>query len=236
MKPEVRRRLDEEFAGHFGCRPMDLCAGRIIPIAGGRAPLTVAVTAAGGIANSSTLSLERLARAVEGVQRTDLLGEDCIRRLIGLLPRRDPAWRVGEADVLFYCTPETFRADAGTGTEPIRPGDALWQEDAETEREFAEKGKRWHVDATFAVYVGTVRASTARLIDQGRPPFRAVGVATAPPFRGRGYAKACVSAATAWALEHDLVPLYNTQTSNVASIAVARAAGYVEYLHSLSVC
>ena len=226
--------LDEEFAGHFGCRAEDLRAGKVLAIAGGRAPLTVVATEAGGIVSSSLLDRGQLAAAVEGVPAKDLLDEACIRRLVGLLPVRSTAWQVGETDILLYCTPETFRPCAGATTEPVRPDDVLWQEARQDEREFAEAGKTRHVDAAFAVYVGPVRASTARLIDQGRPPFRAVGIATEPPFRGRGYAKACVSAATAWALERELVPLYNTQAGNAASIAVARAVGYVEYFRRLT--
>jgi len=57
----------------------------------------------------------------------------------------------------------------------------------------------------------------------------------APDHQGKGYAKACVSAVTAYAVDRDLVPLYNTQGDNVASQCVARAVGYQEYLRYVQV-
>ena len=226
--------LDEEYASYLGCRPEDLRAKGVTVRAGGRAPLTVAVTAAGGIVTSSLPDQGQLGAAVQGCAGRDLLDQVHLRRLMGLLPKRDKPWSVGEVNVLYFCTRETFRPCAGPA-EPVRPDDALWEEAREAEREFAEEGKKWHVEAAFAVYVGLVRTSTARLIDQGRHPFRAVGIRTAPEFRRRGYAEACVSAVTAWALERGLVPLYNTQTCNPASMAVARAVGYTEYIRYLIV-
>ena len=227
--------LDQEFAPYFGCEPKDLRSGGVVLLARGRAPLTLAVTAAGGIVSSSLLDREQLTAALQGCPGRDLLGQTPLQRLPSLLPSRDKPWNVGEENVLFYCAQETFRPCTEATAEPVRPDDAFWQDVRGTEREFAEVGKTWHVEAAFAVYIGSDRASTAKLINQGRHPFRAVGIATAPEFRGRGYAKACVSALTAWALERDLVPLYNTQTINSASVAVARAVGYSEYIRFLSV-
>ncbi len=221
--------LDEEYASYLGCRPEDLRMHGVTARAGGRAPLTAAVTAAGGIVSSALLDHRQLRAAVQACAGSDLLDQVHLRRLIGLLPERDKPWSVGEQNVLYFCTRETFRPCAGPA-EPVRADDAVWEEAREAEREFAEDGKKWHVEAAFAVYVGLVRASTARLIDQGRHPFRAVGIRTVPEFRRRGYAKACVSAVTAWALERGRVPLYNTQTLNVASIAVAQAVGYSEHI------
>lgn len=232
---EVTDMLDQEYAAAFGCRPSDLRTGWVVALSGGRTPLTVAVTAAGGIVSSTLLDQRQLTAAVQGCAGSDLLDQMHLRRLISRLPSRDRPWSVGEQNVLFYCTRETFRPYAGASAEPVRPDDAFWQEVGETEREFAEGGKKWHVEAAFAVYVGSVRASAARLIEKDHDPFRAVGIGTAPEFRGRGYAKACVSALTVWALERGLVPLYNTQTVNAASVAVARSLGYAEYVRHLSV-
>ena len=232
---EITDMLDEEYAGYFGCRPEDLRAERVAVLTGGRHPLAVAVTRHGGLVSSNLAEREQLAEVLKGCSRHALLQQHMLRRLIGILPVRAKPWSVSEENVLFYCTRETFREYAGATAEPVRPDDSLWQEVRETEREFAEEGKRWHLEAAFAVYVRSARASTAKLIDQGRPPFRAVGISTAPAFRGRGYAKACVSAVTAWALERDLVPLYNTQILNAPSVAVARAIGYTQYSRYLNV-
>jgi len=226
--------LDEEFSRYLGCRPEDLRTRALTVLASGAAPVMIAVTSAGGVVSSSLVERSRLMASVEGCDQSELFGQPTLRRLTGLLPMRRKPWSVGEVNVLYFCTRETFRPCAGPA-EPVRPDDALWEEAREAEREFAEEGKKWHVEAAFAVYVGLVRTSTARLIDQGRHPFRAVGIRTGPEFRRRGYAKACVSAVTAWALERGLVPLYNTQTCNPASMAVARAVGYTEYIRYLIV-
>jgi len=232
--PDLAELLDREYAPYFGCQPEDLRAGGVTVLAGGGHPLTVAATATGGIVASALVDPARLRAAVGGCAGRDLLDPARLRRLIGLLPSRGRPWSVDEQNVLLYCTGETFRACPGS-VEPVRPDDAFWQGARRTEQDFAEQGRTWRVEAACAVYVGSERASTGTLVDQGRDPFRAVGVSTAPALRGRGYAKACVSALTAWALQHGVVPLYNTQTCNAASMAVARAAGYVEYVRYLSV-
>ena len=119
--------------------------------------------------------------------------------------------------------------------EPVRTNDLFWQQAREAEQEFKERGRERKIEAAFAVYAGEVRVSTAELIDSGQDPFRAIGIGTVPQHRGRGYAKACLSAATSYALARGLVPLYNTQTCNPASMAVARAVGYQEYVRYLRV-
>ncbi len=53
-----------------------------------------------------------------------------------------------------------------------------------------------------------------------------VSVSTDPRFRGRGLAKAVVSAATEYVLERGRVPLYVHEDSNPASTRVARSLGY----------
>jgi RimJ/RimL family protein N-acetyltransferase len=181
------------------------------------------------------LARQQLKAAIQSCAGRDLLDAVHLRRLIARLPARDRPWTVGEENVLFYCTRETFRPYAGVTTEFVRPEDPLWHEARKAEREFAQEGRRWHVEAAFAVYVGSIRASTAKLIDKSHEPFRAVAISTEPAFRRRGYARACVSALTSYALERDLVPLYNTQTINAASVATARAVGYTEYIRYLTV-
>lgn len=54
-----------------------------------------------------------------------------------------------------------------------------------------------------------------------------VGVATAPPFRGRGFGRAAATAATADALRQGLVPQWRTLASNIASVRMGQAIGYV---------
>ncbi|HEY1785011.1 MAG TPA: GNAT family N-acetyltransferase [Pirellulales bacterium] len=56
-----------------------------------------------------------------------------------------------------------------------------------------------------------------------------VGVATAPAYRGRGFATSVATAATIDALRRGLVPQWRTLESNFASIRVGEAIGYVPF-------
>jgi GNAT superfamily N-acetyltransferase len=53
--------------------------------------------------------------------------------------------------------------------------------------------------------------------------------------RGRGVGRALASAATRWALDHDLHPQWRAASANVASRALARRVGYREVGRQLSV-
>jgi GNAT superfamily N-acetyltransferase len=53
-----------------------------------------------------------------------------------------------------------------------------------------------------------------------------IGVDTLPDFRRRGIGKAAVSAVTAFALEHGIIPYFSTLESNTASRATAAALGF----------
>jgi GNAT superfamily N-acetyltransferase len=53
-----------------------------------------------------------------------------------------------------------------------------------------------------------------------------IGVVTHPAYRGRGYGRAVVSAATANGLEAGFIVLYQTLLANAPSVALATALGY----------
>jgi RimJ/RimL family protein N-acetyltransferase len=56
-----------------------------------------------------------------------------------------------------------------------------------------------------------------------------LAVVTEAPYRGRGYAKQAVAAATGYILDHGRLALYIHDRTNRASARVCRALGYVEY-------
>ena len=60
-----------------------------------------------------------------------------------------------------------------------------------------------------------------------------LGVETAPAYRRRGYAGACVAAVTAHITSQGGEALYGCSPQNTASAATARSAGYVPYAHTL---
>jgi GNAT superfamily N-acetyltransferase len=62
-----------------------------------------------------------------------------------------------------------------------------------------------------------------------------IGVVTHPAYRGRGYGRAVVSAATAQALEAGFIVLYQTLLANAPSVDLATGLGYQPYATHLAV-
>jgi predicted GNAT family acetyltransferase len=62
-----------------------------------------------------------------------------------------------------------------------------------------------------------------------------IGVVTHPAYRGHGYGRAVVSAATASGLEAGFIVLYQTLLNNVPSVALATGLGYQPYATHLAV-
>jgi predicted GNAT family acetyltransferase len=64
---------------------------------------------------------------------------------------------------------------------------------------------------------------------------RSVGVVTLPAWRGAGAGRAVVSALTAEWLRRGAILHYQTLRANLASVAIARALGYVDMATALAV-
>jgi GNAT superfamily N-acetyltransferase len=62
-----------------------------------------------------------------------------------------------------------------------------------------------------------------------------IGVVTHPAYRGHGYGRAVVSAATAKGLEAGFIVLYQTLLNNAPSVALATGLGYQPYATHLAV-
>ena len=215
--------LDSEFAAVFKW-PLEGMSRERIAVAGGAShPLAFGVTCSRGFVVSRAIPEGDLRAAVVGCRAQELLSPPIKQRLLALLAPRVPTYDVSE-NVLFYCAGSTFAPCEQPQAEAVPPDDAL----------FLEWDLPSRLEAAFGVSVEGTRVSEARLIDQGRRPFLAIGVHTRRGRHGMGFAKACVSAATAYALARGQVPLYNAQTDNGASVAVARAIGYREYLTVVS--
>ena len=60
------------------------------------------------------------------------------------------------------------------------------------------------------------------------PHFAEVSVQTEPVARGRGWGKAVVQACTRWVLQSGRKPLYIVNSSNDASVTLAKSVGYVD--------
>ena len=77
-----------------------------------------------------------------------------------------------------------------------------------------------------------VAASTYRVETSG---VALPGIITPPRYRGQGYGKTVLSAATEHGLGEGLLMLYHTLTTNKAAIAVAESLGYKHYATHLAV-
>ncbi|MBS4535336.1 GNAT family N-acetyltransferase [Clostridium sp. D2Q-14] len=58
---------------------------------------------------------------------------------------------------------------------------------------------------------------------------------TEPEYRGRGYGKEVVIAATKWCIENDILPIYWVDSDNLASLNLAKALNYKIYSEELVV-
>jgi GNAT superfamily N-acetyltransferase len=89
-------------------------------------------------------------------------------------------------------------------------------------------------ELTFGCFDGGELISAGMLEKRGEDVVF-VRIITRPDHRERGYGRAVVSAMTAHALAHRLIPRYQTLFTNAASVAIARSLGYVEYGATLAV-
>lgn len=122
---------------------------------------------------------------------------------------------------------------------PFRAGEArrLDQNDAGLMADLHQalpEWQRWFVEISHPVVFGVFEddrlaaVSSHFLFDEWK--MAAVGVLTHPDFRRRGYGKAAVSTAVGWAVDNGWICEYSTWTDNTASIRLAAALGFKQYL------
>ena len=136
----------------------------------------------------------------------------------------------GPAQVL-YCEPASFRPGDEAGVRP------LTAEDGPAVARFRMGMGRlaWHLDdperwiAAFGLFNGDELISAAAIQIWG-DCIGEVYVDTLPQYRGRGYATMLTRTATQWLLaETSLIPQYDAELTNPASLRVAQTVGYVPY-------
>jgi RimJ/RimL family protein N-acetyltransferase len=147
-----------------------------------------------------------------------------------LLADYGPLYLYGPAQIL-YCSADTFRPGQEAHNRPltISDHDAIQQ--------FCNQAGplHWTVDdvdrwpRVFGIFADGHLVSTAAVQAWGNV-IGAISVVTLPAYRNRGYAQAITRAATRWMLEEtSLIPQYDAELSNTASLRVARAVGYQPY-------
>jgi GNAT superfamily N-acetyltransferase len=92
----------------------------------------------------------------------------------------------------------------------------------------------WEQPPVFGCFVGEEIVAAGTLHPWGEG-ILGVGIITHPAHRGQGYARAVVSAMTAYGLAQGAILRYQTLQANVASVAVARTLGYQQYGQTLAV-
>jgi GNAT superfamily N-acetyltransferase len=106
-------------------------------------------------------------------------------------------------------------------------------EEACLSSEWEASGIDYHRPPLFGCFAGTELAAAATL-EQRDPISLSIGVIVHPDYRGRGYGKAVVSEATAYALAQMPIVHYQTLLVNAHSIAIASALGFAEYAQTLA--
>lgn len=177
--------------------------------------------------------------SVEGVQTTvrahtveSLFSEGGVRALLG--PRIE---RIVGPAYQGYVERAVFRSEPHPGVRALSGADqpALQQlADACEVDAWEHAGITFDEPHVFGCFVNDRLVAAARY----RPAWEEtahIGVVTHPAYRGRGYGRAVVSAATAQALGAGFVVLYQTSLANTPSVALATGLGYQPYATHLAV-
>ncbi len=166
-----------------------------------------------------------LARAVIGVVTAHAGGWD--EEILAILEERLRFEHAGAS-----CSLDLLLLGAGVPAHPpSTPFGTVERLDPHTDwpaNDFAE-----HVRHVFGVREGGLIAARAFT----RPTYRvgdrqvfAVGAATHPDYQGKGLGKAVVSTLLRQVSEEGGIPLWNCDARNTASLRLARAVGFTEYL------
>jgi hypothetical protein len=127
-----------------------------------------------------------------------------------------------------FCFPD--RVAASASSVPITRGNAdLLRPHLESWRADVARGQ-----TLYAVVVGGEAVSVCASVRETGVAHEA-GVETATAFRGNGYAAHAVSTWAAAVRNQDRVPIYSTSWTNIASRAVARKLGLVQFASDIHI-
>jgi len=125
-----------------------------------------------------------------------------------------------------YADPHSFRPYRSHPVRRLTPEDlpAL----RASQHRLAHEEKQIEAGDAFAILDGGQVLSYSLILRLSADVWE-ITVATDAPYRGRGYAKAVVSAATEATLNVGRIPVYSCDEHNIASRRVAEALGYRKY-------
>ena len=226
------RKVDEFWAGYFGCSPENLDEARtlVVPHAALQGYDDVLAFRHG------PACIVSVPATVPEIERQKLRGAPPDRAFDPeLLAKSLVVWqdRVSPPAWVGVCEPADF--------EPV-PSSArmLTTDNSDEIRRLAEDcgevASELVIDRepTFGIFVGEELVSASGTVNMGGT-LAYIGVVTHPRHRGKGYAKAVASASMEYAFEQDLVPLWRTLASNEAAIAAARSLGFRPYAFTIDV-
>lgn len=230
------QRIDSAWAGFFGLSPPAFLRPGIQVVAHHQLADYHGVWL---FRHHASLCLSVPPESVEGVQAAvgaytveSLFGEASIRALLG--PRIERI--IGPAYQGYVERPQ-FRSASHPRVRALSRADqaALQQlADACEVEAWEHAGIAFDEPHVFGCFVNDHMVAAARY----RPAWQeaaTIGVVTHPAYRGHGYGRAVVSAATANGLEAGFIVLYQTLLNNAPSVALATGLGYQPYATHLAV-
>ena len=179
-------------------------------------PIIALATRQGGVVSCRPDLAEAVRRELGDAEPEQPLTQGQFERL-RRLARRVVPYVYSLSGYALYCDRASFRPHAEPA-ERLLPGDRRGQD---LRRRF--DGEIFVIDGVR----GEIAAWSA--IKLKWPDVWEIAVVTEAPYRGRGYARRVVSAATRHILDQGRLPLYVHDRTNLASAKVCRALGYVEY-------
>jgi GNAT superfamily N-acetyltransferase len=229
------RKVDAFWAGYFGCAPEDLHGSKtlVVPHAALQGYDGVLVFRHG------SACIVSVPETVPPVER-EKLGAATPERAFDpeFLAKAFVVWkdRISPPAWVGVCERAEFKPASTTARLlTARDSDAI-QRLAEGCGELAWKASKLVLDRepNFGVFVGNDIVAASGYLNMGGV-LAYIGVVTHPQQRGKGHAKAVVSATMNYAFEKGLVPMWRTPASHEAAIAVARSLGFSPYAFTLDV-
>lgn len=219
-------RIDSFHSWELGCDPDQLTAPGVHLVtserrggprwAGYTVPILAISTAQGGIVSTTRSLQEQVRRELAGIDWDRRMGPEELELLRRVARRIVPYAFCLNGQVL-YCDSESFRPVAG-----------------EVEQLARDDPTGHDLTSRFDGEIFVVRGQRNRIASWSALKLKSddvweIAVVTDAAYRGRGYAKQVVSAATAYALDHGRLALYVHDRTNLASARVCRGLGYIEY-------
>jgi GNAT superfamily N-acetyltransferase len=218
--------LDEYYAQELGCTVALLTQPGLHIVASQRrtrpgwggfiTPVYALATEQGGVISARPDQVDHYRRELAPSYAGGPLGPTELRQLGRLAQWLFPYAYAIHGDVL-YCDPASFRGDVGRA-------ERLWPDDRR-----GESLRRRFDGAIFVIWGERGEIASWAAIKRKSSAVWEIAVTTEPPYRGRGYARQVVSAATRHILDEGRLALYIHETSNRPSARVARAVGYQAY-------